>query len=81
MSAGKSRMIILAIGGPLLIAALFFMVWSIVPLGGNTLPHLIEERSELSFRLSAMLVSLGAGFSGVAGVFVFSFLPLTFSDD
>lgn len=33
------------------------LLWSLVPVGGHTLPHWIEARAGMSFRLSALLAS------------------------
>lgn len=81
MSLGKQRAFILVIGGTILSTAALGVVWSVVPISGATLPHLIEARSGLSFRLAALFVSLVSALLGVLGMFVFSFYPITTSNE
>ena len=81
MSLGVQRTIIIVIGTAVLCAAALGVVWSVAPLGGETLPHIIEARAGLSFRLAALLVSLVSAVFGVVGMFVFSLYPITASND
>lgn len=50
------------------------LIWSLVPFGGNTLPHRVEHLLDLSFNGAALVVSfligmLGVGALGVATLF------------
>jgi hypothetical protein len=49
---------------------LFFIgvSWSVFPLGGDTLPHRIEEGSGMSFGWSALLISAVLGMLGVGAM-------------
>ena len=38
------------------------MAWSILPMGGETLPHHVEQMLPIGFHLSALLVALLCGF-------------------
>lgn len=81
MSVRGKQTFIIAIGGSVFLIAGFSMLWAVFPLFGNTLPHLLEESAGMPFKLSALLVSLITGVLGVISMFIFSFLPLTFSSE
>lgn len=81
MSVQHSRIIVLVVGGAVFASALMSVLWSVVPIGGETLPHMIDAHSELSFRVSALLVSLVAGVLGVIAMFVFACYPQTYPSE
>lgn len=55
-----------------LLLSLLGLVWSMVPLWGETLPHRVEQSTGLSFHWSALLVSSVVGIMGVGALGVFS---------
>ena len=81
MSVRFKQTFIVAAGGAAFITAIFSMLWAVFPLFGSTLPHLIEEGAGVSFKLSALVVSLVTGVLGVIAMFIFSFFPLTYPKD
>lgn len=69
-----SRYILAVVTGSLLFA-LFLIVgaWGLYPLYGQTLPQLLSERWNVSFRISAFVVSICVAAIGTSAVLVFSF--------
>lgn len=61
----------------ILLLSVFFTVvlWTLFPLGGETLPHRIEAGWHLSFMLAAFLVSLSSGVIGVGAIFALHVMP------
>lgn len=53
-----------------------FVIWSVMPIGGETLPHLLERNWQWSFRFSAMLVSVITAIVGVCALVLFATLSL-----
>jgi hypothetical protein len=63
-------------GSVVLASALVFMsmlglVWSIIPILGNTLPHHLEAGAGIPFQLAAFLVSIALGLLVVAAMALF----------
>jgi hypothetical protein len=63
--------------GLTLMNTLFFMVilWSLLPFGGNTLPHTMEQLWNIPFPSSALLVSLFCALLGTAIMVLMNFHP------
>ena len=63
--------------GPLLMAGLFMLVllWSVLPFGGETLPHLLEQTWNIAFRSSALIVSLACGLLAVGSMSLTLLIP------
>ncbi len=67
---------VVVVGGAVLLAALAGVLWSIAPIGGETLPHRVAATAGVSFRLAALFVSLVSAVLGVVALFVLSFYPV-----
>lgn len=61
-------------------AFVFFIVWSVVPIGGQTLPHLLEQNWHWSFRFSTVLVSLMEAVLGLGTILVFAAIAVRNDD-
>ncbi|VGO12898.1 hypothetical protein PDESU_01452 [Pontiella desulfatans] len=67
----------LRISGTLVfLAFLAGVLWSVVPFGGNTLPHWIEAALGVSFNWSALLASSVLGMMGVGAIGLFAAIQL-----
>lgn len=52
------------------------LLWSLVPVGGHTLPHWIEATAGMSFHLAAGVVSIALSFTCVSAIALFYVLQL-----
>lgn len=43
-------------------------LWSVLPFGGQTLPHILEQSWDITFRHSALAVSLACGLLAVGAI-------------
>jgi hypothetical protein len=50
------------------IVFMLLLIWSLVPFGGDTLPHILERFLAISFRTAALLVSLICGMLAVGSM-------------
>lgn len=67
-------------GTVMAMAFVSFMVWSVIPIGGGTLPHLLEANWHWSFRFSAALVSIMSAVLGVSAILMFGAIAVRTDD-
>ena len=68
MKSKMSTYMAIAIAALFGLAFLSGVAWSLVPIAGDTLPHLLEEWTGISFKWSALLVSSVLGFVCVGAI-------------
>lgn len=47
---------------------LLLFLWSVIPFGGKTLPHILEQSWDVAFHYSALAVSLACGLLAVGAM-------------
>lgn len=55
--------------------------WSVIPVGGATLPRVMEEGWNIPFSFSALLVSLCCAFSATGAIGLLAFNPAVVSTE
>lgn len=55
---------------------LLLLLWSVIPFGGKTLPHILEQSWGVAFHYSALAVSLACGLLAVGAMSVTLLNPI-----